>query len=131
MATIVKELMVALPLDQAWDAFADFYAVDQRIATGFVTKCEPNEGGRTVTFFNGIVGNEQLVTMDHANHRLSYAIKGGRMSHHNASFQLKAAGNATHIVWTADILPDTVAPAIDGMMSEGCKAMQRKLGSAA
>jgi carbon monoxide dehydrogenase subunit G len=131
MATIRKELVVAVPLAKVWEAFADYHAVDKRIATGFVTKCEPNEGGRTVTFANGIVANEQLVTMDHAAHRLTYAIKGGRMSHHNASFELKAEGGNTRIVWQADLLPNDVAPAISGMMDLGVAAMQRKLGNTA
>lgn len=128
MATIRKEIVLNAPLAQVWDAFADYTAVDKRIAAGFVVKCEPNEGGRTVTFANGIVATEQLVTMDHAGHRLVYAIKGGRMSHHNASFSLKPEGERTRVVWQADILPDAVAPAISGMMDEGCKAMMRTLG---
>jgi carbon monoxide dehydrogenase subunit G len=129
MATIKKEIVIGTPLAKAWEAFADYGAVDRRLAAGFVVKCEPNEGGRTVTFANGIVANEQLVTMDHAAHRLAYAIKGGRLSHHNASFQLKPEGDRTRIVWQADILPDAMAPAIAGMMDEGCQAMMRTLGS--
>jgi len=88
------------------------------------------EGGRTVTFANGLVANEQLVTLDHAAHRLTYAIKGGRLSHHNASFHLAAEGTRTRVTWLADILPNELEPAISGMMEEGCKAMQRKFGGA-
>jgi len=126
MATIKKEVTLDAKLADAWAAFADYHAVDKRIATGFVTKCEANEGGRTVTFANGLVANEQLVTMDHATHRLTYAIKGGRMSHHNASFQLVADGNKTRVIWTADILPNDLEPAISGMMDAGCQAMKNK-----
>jgi len=126
MATIRKAVTLNAPLSDVWAAFADYHAVDKRIATGFVVKCEPNEGGRTVTFANGIVANEQLVSMDAERHRLTYAIKGGRLSHHNASFQLAADGNRTRVDWVADILPNELEPAISGMMEEGCKAMQRK-----
>jgi carbon monoxide dehydrogenase subunit G len=129
MATIRKEVMLDATLADAWAAFADYNAVDKRIATGFVVKCEPNEGGRTVTFANGLVANEQLVNMDHAAHRLTYAIKGGRLSHHNASFQLAADGGRTRVIWTADILPDELEPAISGMMDAGCHAMQRKFAA--
>lgn len=131
MATIRKEIVLDAPLSKTWAAFADYHAVDRKVATGFVVKCEPNEGGRTVTFANGIVANEQLVTMDAANHRLVYAIKGGRLSHHNASFQLSADGDRTRVVWTADILPNELEPAIGGMMEQGCKTMQRKFASGA
>jgi len=126
MATIKKEVTLNGPLAEVWAAFADYHAVDKRIATGFVTKCEANEGGRTVTFANGLVANEQLVTMDHAAHRLTYAIKGGRLSHHNASFQLAADGAKTRVTWLADILPNDLEPAISGMMDAGCQAMQNK-----
>jgi len=129
MATIRKEITLDAPLNDTWAAFADYQAVDKKIATGFVVKCEPNEGGRTVTFANGIVANEQLVSIDAANHRLAYAIKGGRMSHHTASFHLAADGSRTRVVWQADILPNELEPAISGMMEEGCKAMLRKFGS--
>jgi hypothetical protein len=77
MATIRKEVTLDAPLIETWTAFADFHAVDRRVATGFVVKCEPNDGGRTVTFANGIVANEQLVTMDVAAHRLVYSVQGG------------------------------------------------------
>lgn len=126
MATIKKEVTLDAPLAKAWDAFADYHAVDKRIATGFVTKCEPNEGGRTVTFANGLVANEQLVSLDHAARRLTYSIKGGRLSHHNASFQLAADGDKTRVTWLADILPNELEPAISGMMDAGCQAMKNK-----
>jgi len=131
MATINKQVVLDAPLDQVWDAFADYHAVDRRIAAGFVVKCEPNDGGRTVTFANGIVANEQLVTMDPAAHRLVYAIKGGRLAHHNASFRLEAEGNRTRVIWQADILPNDLEPAIGGMMDEGCKAMARTFARSA
>lgn len=126
MGTIRKELTLDVPLAQAWEAFADFHAVDRRIATGFVVACEANEGGRTVTFANGLVANEQLVTIDPQAHRLVYSVKGGRLSHHNASFQLAADGNRTRVVWQADILPDSYVAAIDRMMEDGCQAMRQK-----
>ncbi|MEO8557794.1 MAG: SRPBCC family protein [Rhodospirillales bacterium] len=129
MATIEKTLVVSMPLDKVWEAFADYHAVDKRIATGFVVNCEANDGGRTVTFANGLVADEQLVSMDHAKHRLTYAIKGGRLSHHNASFQLTKDGKGTRIVWHADLLPNDLEHAISGMMDLGVAAMQRKLGT--
>ncbi|MGE0151442.1 MAG: SRPBCC family protein [Reyranellaceae bacterium] len=126
MATIRKEITLDAPLVETWAAFADYHAVDRRLAPGFVVKCEANDGGRTVTFANGIVANERLVTMDHAGHRLVYSVQGGRLAHHNASFHLAADGSRTRLVWLADILPDELAPAIGGMMEDGCTAMQRQ-----
>lgn len=131
MATITKDVILEAPLDETWPAFADFAAVDKRVATGFVVQCEANDGGRTVTFATGLVANERLVTLDHAAHRLAYSVKGGRLSHHNASFQLEADGHRTRVVWQADILPDSFAAAIDRMMEDGCKAMLRKFARSA
>lgn len=126
MATIRKEIVLDAPLGEVWAAFADYHAVHERVATGFVVKCEANKGGRTVTFANGIVANEQLVTIDAAHHRLVYSVQGGRLSHHNASFQLAADGSRTRVTWLADMLPNELEPAISGMMDDGCTAMLRK-----
>jgi len=41
VATIRKEVTLDAPLIDTWAAFADYHAVDKRIATGFVVKCEP------------------------------------------------------------------------------------------
>jgi len=130
MPSIRREFVVSAGIDSAWAAFRDTGAVHRALAPGFVTDCRLEEGGaaRIVTFSNGIVAREAIVDVDDAAHRLAYSASGGRLSHHNASFQVFAdSAGGSRIVWQADLLPATMAPAIAAMMDQGVLAMQRKL----
>ncbi len=112
-----------------WSAFADFGAVDQRLAQGFVTACKLDGDARIVTFANGTSARELLVDSDERACRLVYAIVGSeRLTHHNASFQVFAEGEGRcRVVWIADLLPAEIAPYVDGQMELGVAAMKRTL----
>lgn len=130
MPTIRKEFTVTAGIDSVWAAFRDTGAVHRMLAPGFVTDCRLEEGGaaRIVTFANGIVAREAIVDIDDAAHRLAYSASGGRLTHHNASFQVaEEAPGRCRIVWQADLLPAGMTPAIDAMMEQGVAAMQRRL----
>ena len=131
MASIRKEIQTTTSPQQVWDAVRDFGALHQRLVPGFVTACTLEEGGavRQITFANGMQVRERLVTLDEAARRLVYTVEGGRASHYNAAVEVFASGTGTRLVWTVDLLPDSLAPAIDGMMGMGAKAMQKALGA--
>jgi carbon monoxide dehydrogenase subunit G len=129
MPTIRKEMPVAAGIDSVWAAFRDVGAV-HRLAPGFVTDCRMEEGGaaRIVTFGNGMVAREVIVDVDDAGRRLAYAVVGGRLTHHNASFEVIDDGpGRCRVVWRADLLPAELKPAVEGMMEQGMLAMQRRL----
>ena len=129
MATIHEEFELPLPADEAWKVLRDFGGV-HRLAAGFVTACELEEEGavRLVTFFNGMQARERLVTLDDAARRIVYTAQGGRAAHHNASAQVLPQGPARcRFVWTTDLLPDALAPAIGQMMAKGAQAMRAAL----
>ena len=129
MATIRKEFEVPAAAGDVWDVLRDFGGL-QRLAAGFVTACELEEQGavRRITFFNGMEVRERLVTLDDAARRIVYAAIGGRASHHNASAQVVEAGpERCRFVWTTDLLPDELAPAIEQMMERGAQAMRSAL----
>lgn len=131
MPTIRKELTVAAGIDSVWAAFRDTGAVHRVLAPGFVTDCRLEEGGaaRIVTFANGVVAREAIVDIDDAAHRLAYSASGGRLTHHNASFQLTEDGpGRCRIVWQADLLPAGMKAAVEAMMDDGVVAMKQKLG---
>jgi len=100
------------------DSVSKAYASDTRL-----------EGGaRVVTFANGLVVRELIVTLDDGARRLAYAAVGGRSTHHNASFQVFAEGaERTRLVWIADLLPDEVAGPVGEMMEAGSRVMKRTL----
>lgn len=129
-ASIHKEVVVDASPADVWDAMRDYGAVHQRLARGFVVDCRLDGDARIVTFANGSVAREVLVSMDDTTRRLVYTIVGTRLKHHNASFQVFADGdNRTRIVWIADILPNDLAPYISGQMDEGTRVMKQTLES--
>src|SRR5262245_47909937 len=128
MATVRKEIPVKASAADAWDAIRDIGALHTRLVPGFVvaTKLEP--GARIVTFGNGLVVREPIVTIDDEAMRLVWSAEGGQTTHYNASAQVvRAADGSTRVVWTADFLPDAVAGAIDGMMTAGATVLQQTL----
>lgn len=125
MATIRKEITVKATVEQAWDAMRDIGALHTRLVPGFVldTKLEP--GARLVTFANGRVVRERIVTIDDAAHRLVWSATGDRLEHHSASAEVVAdTDGRTRIVWVADLLPESVAEAVDQLMDHGMDAMK-------
>jgi carbon monoxide dehydrogenase subunit G len=130
MATIQKEFEVPAPAEAVWAALRDFGAVHEKLATGFVTGCVLEEEGavRVLTFANGMQARERLVTVDDAARRIVYSASGGRASHHNAAAQVvPLASERCRFVWTTDLLPDALAPAIAQMMEAGARAMLARL----
>ena len=129
MASIQKIIDLDIPAEQAWNALADFHNVYTRLAPGFLTASKPDgDNARIVSFANGSVAKESLVTLDPADRRLVYFVSNERVAHHNASAQIVADGAAScRFVWITDILPDALAPYIDAQMTEGAKAMKAAL----
>jgi len=127
MASIHKHIPLDARPDDVWAALRDYGAVHQRVAPGFVTDCKLSADSRIVTFANGNVAQELLVTMDDARMRLVYAVVSPRVKQHSASIQIFADGEAgCRMVWIADVLPNEIAPYIDGQMDLGAAAMQKQ-----
>lgn len=128
MASIRKEITVKAKAEHVWDAIRDIGALHSRLVPGFVvdTKLEP--GARVVTFANGIVVRERIVTIDDGARRLVWSATGDHLTHHNASAQVfDDADGDTRIIWIADLLPDSMANAINQMMHDGMNAMRAAL----
>jgi len=129
MATIRKELTLDASPAQVWDVVRDVGAVHRRLAPGFVTDTRLEEGARVVTFANGAVARELLVSVEEDVQRLVWSVVGGRATHHNSSFQVfPGAGGGTRLVWVTDVLPDSVALAFGAMIEEGSRAIKTTLG---
>jgi hypothetical protein len=127
MATIRKEMTLRANPALVWDAIRDVGAIHTRLAPDFVTDVKLEAGARIVTFANGNVAKELIVTVDDDACRLVWAVVGTAMTHHNGSLQIFPEGERCHVVWIADILPDTLAGHVGGMMQHGMDAMKRKL----
>ena len=128
MASIRKEIALAVRAEAVWDALRDVGAVHRRLAAGFVTDTRLDGDARIVTFANGLVARELIVDVDDKARRVAYAVVGGRLSHHHATMQVVADGDGRcRLVWVADLMPHDMAGAIGGMMEQGAAAMKRTL----
>jgi carbon monoxide dehydrogenase subunit G len=129
MASIRKELVVDARPAAVWDAVRDVGAVHERLAPGFVVDTRLEEGARIVTFANGVVARELIVDVDDGTRRLVWSVVGSpRLTHHSASMQVVAEGNArSRVVWIADVLPHEVAGYMGGMMDQGLATMKKTL----
>lgn len=129
MTTITKIIDIDAPADAVWDAVSDFGAVHTRFAPGFVTNVELIPGARMVTFANGMVAKELFLGCDQDRKRLAYSVRTDRFTHHSASFVVTDLGDGkSRLTWTADVLPDDVAPTVAGMMEAGLQAAKPVLG---
>jgi carbon monoxide dehydrogenase subunit G len=127
MASITKEILVNAPADRVWDAVRDVGNIHKRLVPGFVTDCKMDGDARVVTFANGITVRELIVDLDEKNRRLVWSARGGRLTHHNASLQLMPQGETTRITWVADLLPNEMRGALEGMIEQGMQAMKATL----
>lgn len=132
MASIRKKISIEAPPAAVWDAIRDVGALHTRLVTGFVTDCRREGGARVVTFANGVVAREVIVDINDTDRRLVWAAEGGGLTHHNASVQVFPEGSEhSRVVWIADLLPNELAPAVDGMIAQGLAAMKKTLERAA
>ncbi len=128
MATIRKDFHLNVRIEDVWDALRDFYAVHERLAPGFVTALEKEPGARLITFANGSVAREVLVSIDDDTRRIAYTIPSERLKHHSASAQVTADGkHGCRFIWITDLLPDEMAPYISQQMDAGVTAMKAAL----
>jgi hypothetical protein len=128
MATVRKKIPVRASAADAWDAIRDIGALQTRLVPGFVVATTLEPGARVVTFGNGLVVREPIITIDDEAMRLVWSAEGGQTTHFNASAQVVRDPNGlTQVVWTADFLPESVKGAIDGMMTAGATVMKQTL----
>lgn len=130
MASITKEILSPWDAARVWDVIRDIGALHTRLVPGFVTDTSLIAGGRRVTFVNGLVIEEPIVSCSDPLQRLVWTSRGEHLAttHYNAAVQVhpRAAGGC-RIEWTADFLPDSMAAVINGMMEDGARAMARAL----
>src|SRR5215204_1078562 len=116
MASVHIILSLPVPPAVVWDAVRDFGAVHERVAVGFVVVTEVDGIDRLVTFVNGAVARERLVTSDDDRRRLVYTVVESAVgfTHHQATVEVREVGDPDRreFAWTADVLPDDVDPTL-------------------
>jgi hypothetical protein len=134
MGSIRKEAMLNATPDAVWDAVRDFGAPHTRLVRGFVTGVEMDGEDRIVTFANGAVQREPLVSVDEGERRLVYSAVDSPLgaTHYNAAVQVTSnGGGTTRLVWLVDFLPDAISPNLEAAMERGVQSIKATLESAA
>jgi Polyketide cyclase / dehydrase and lipid transport len=127
MASIRREISIETSLDEAWDALRDWGALHERLARGFAIDTRVEGRDRIVTFFNGTVLRERIVTVDDKARLLVWSIGDGPYEHHNGSAQVFAEHGRVTLAWISDLLPDELSERTAEMMELGLKAMKETL----
>ncbi len=128
MATIHEEVLIDSDPAAAWSALADWGALHERLARGFVVDTRLDGADRIVTFASGIELREVLITSDAEARRLVWSVVDGPYTHHNGAAQVFAASDGqTRFVWVADLLPDAAAEPTAQAMRLGLAAIKETL----
>lgn len=129
MASIHHQTFIAADPDAVWSAARDVGRLHDRLVPGFVTATEmlPGEGApvRRVTFVNGQVFDETIVSIDDDARRLVWTIKA--FEHHNGVLTVAAVSDGAQVSWTADLLPDALADQVSPAMAHGLAMMKAHL----
>jgi carbon monoxide dehydrogenase subunit G len=128
MTTIREEIEVNAPANAVWQAVRDVGEAHHRLFPGILTDARLEDGARVVTFADGTVLRELIVALDDEHRRFVYASVGGRATHHNASIEVVADGDArSRLIWITDVLPDDVRERIAGLMQLGARTAKATL----
>src|SRR5918992_2275545 len=128
MATIQKEIEIERSKDFVWDAIRDVGAIHKRLVPGFVIDCKLEGESRTVTFANGMVVRELIISVDDNTCRHAWAAAHESLRHYNASLQVfSEGGHKCRVIWIADLMPNEVAGSIGQMIEQALRTMKQTL----
>ena len=130
MATVRKAVTIARSADEVWDAVSDAGELHTRVAPQVVANTTLEAGGevRIVTFGNGVVLKELIISNDPSARRLAWSAQSDQWQHHNASLQIFPLGDGRcEAVWTADVLPHAAGALMEQFLTMGLDAMKSHL----
>jgi len=132
MASIRKEIRIEAPVDRVWAALRDVGALHTKLVPGFVVDTQMDGDTRIVTFGNGMTAREEIVSIDAAQHRVAWAIVGAQFRHYSGAAWVEAdPKGGSRFVWTADLLPNSLAGDVEQMMTAGIAVVKRTLEASA
>lgn len=126
MASIHHDIFIAAPPEAIWRAARAVDRLHDLLVPGFVTATEMVQGEgapvRRVTFANGQIADEAIVSIDDERRRLVWTVK--QLEHHNGVLTVAVAEGGARVRWTADLLPDEFAETVSSMMAQGLAMMK-------
>ena len=135
MASVRCEIVITAPPELVWDVLRDVGAVHQRLLPGRVIATRIEGDQRFLTFPDGHVVRELIVTVDDDAQRLAYSVVQGARPparYHHASFEVRPEGaHAARLIWTTDVLPPALADLVRARMERGAAEMKEAIEAAA
>ena len=87
---------------------------------------------RVVTFGNGMIAREEIVSVDPTQHRVAWAVVGQQFRHYNGAAWVESdPKGGSRFFWSADLLPDEFAPQVEEMMTAGIEVVKQTLEASA
>jgi carbon monoxide dehydrogenase subunit G len=128
MSTVYKEFIVEAPPQFVWDAVKDVGAAHTRLYQGYVTDAVFADGERTLTFANGVVSKEHVISILEDKRRLASVSGAGTVRHYHATWQVFPTGeHHSRVLWVVDVLSDALFDTVKEMVDLGSSAMKRTL----
>ena len=126
MASFRTETIIARPASEAWGRLRDAGQA-HTLFPGVLTACALDGDVRTVTFADGTVVKERIVTIDDGAMRLAYGVLE-RFEHHASSMEIAPVNNGQcRFTWISDVLPDAAVERVAGLMKKGTAALKGAL----
>jgi hypothetical protein len=127
MATIWWEESVAVPAEHAWAALRRVDIAHILFSPVLVNGVMDGDV-RIVTFADGLVVRERIITVDERRRRIVYSVLGDRFEHHSASMQICPVDDTScRFIWISDFLPDERIERVQPHVEEGSRALARNI----
>jgi uncharacterized protein YndB with AHSA1/START domain len=125
VASIHLETLIQAPAERVWAALAAIGEAHKAFS-GVLSGCRlESDDVRVVTFLNGMVVKERIISVDPTRMRVAYAVIESELEHHSASMQISAVSDgACRFIWITDVLPHQAQEWIRPLMEEGAQALK-------
>ena len=130
MASIRTEFPIDVDASRAWQVIGDWADGPVAMARGLVVSSDAEGTVRVVTFADGMIARERLVTREDDARRIVYSMVGDtvRPEHDNAVMQIVPEGaDRCRFIWTRDVLPDELAESLRAAMEDAGAVIKRTL----
>lgn len=130
MASIHTEFPINADAALVWRVIGDWADGPVRMARGLVVSSNAEGTVRVVTFADGMIARERLVTREDDARRIVYSMVGDtvRPEHDNAVMQIVPEGaDRCRFIWTRDVLPDELAESLRAAMEDAGAVIKRTL----
>jgi Polyketide cyclase / dehydrase and lipid transport len=130
ISSIRSEFVIEVDAARVWRVIGDWADGPVGMARGLVVSSHAEGTVRVVTFANGMIARERLVTRDDDARRIVYSMVGDtvRPEHDNAVMQIVPDGaDRCRFIWTRDVLPDELAEPMRVAMEEASTIIKRTI----